>query len=52
MIFGYDKENGFGKSISDFFKVPEETIVRDLNDVEKSFFENLERDSNGNIQLV
>lgn len=49
MIFGYDKENGFGKSISDFFKVPEETIVRDLNDVEKSFFENLERDSNGNI---
>lgn len=49
MIFGYDKENGCGKSISDFFKVPEETIVRDLNDVEKIFFENLERDSNGNI---
>lgn len=49
MVFGYDKEHGFGKSISDFFKVPKETIVRELNDVEKSFFEHLERDSNSNV---
>lgn len=48
MIFGYDKENGWGKLFKDFFKAPE-GITRELNDAEKSFFDNLERDKNGNI---
>ncbi len=48
MIFGYDKENGWGKLFKDFFKAPE-GITRELNDAEKSFFDNLERDKNGNV---
>lgn len=48
MIFGYDKENGWGKLFKDFFKAPE-GITRKLNNAEKNFFDNLERDKNGNV---